>query len=177
MLQNKNIAVLITLLLSASLSSKANSMPLLSADSTSTIPSKEEMSNATKVYDLNGYDILYSSDGKKLLKARVNDWNFSIKNGTETICDGAIKLMASEYLGLFSLNLRIPASVKKIGKGALTQKTILNNIEVDPSNNYFCSIKESRILYPIQIGIIASVLRPDEPNLPIQIDNQLRNYR
>lgn len=37
--------------------------------------------------------------------------------------------------------------------------------------------KESRILYPIQIGIIASVLRPDEPNLPIQIDNQLRNYR
>jgi hypothetical protein len=38
-------------------------------------------------------------------------------------------------------------------------------------------IKESRILYPIQIGIIASVLRPDEPNLPIQIDNQLRNYR
>lgn len=63
MLHNKNIAVLITLLLSASLSSKANSMPLLSADSTSTIPSKEEMSNATKVYDLNGYDILYSSDG------------------------------------------------------------------------------------------------------------------
>lgn len=39
------------------------------------------------------------------------------------------------------------------------------------------SNKESRILYPIQIGIIASVLRPDEPNLPIQIDNQLRNYR
>ena len=38
-------------------------------------------------------------------------------------------------------------------------------------------IKESRILYPIQIGIIASVLRPDEPNRPIQIDNQLRNYR
>ena len=37
--------------------------------------------------------------------------------------------------------------------------------------------KESRILYPIQIGLIASVLRPDEPNLPIQIDNQLRNYR
>ena len=37
-------------------------------------------------------------------------------------------------------------------------------------------IKESRILYPIQIGIIASVLRPNEPNLPIQIDNQLRNY-
>ncbi len=37
--------------------------------------------------------------------------------------------------------------------------------------------KESRILYPIQIRIIASVLRPDEPNLPIQIDNQLRNYR
>ena len=115
-------------------------MPLLSADSTSTILSKEEMSNATKVYDLNGYDILYSSDGKKLLKAQVNDWDFSIKNGTETICDGAIKLMASEYLGLISLNLRIPASVKKIGKGALTQKTILNNIEVDPNNNYFCSI-------------------------------------
>lgn len=39
------------------------------------------------------------------------------------------------------------------------------------------SIKESRILYPIQIGMIARVLRPDEPNLPIQIDNQLRNYR
>ena len=37
--------------------------------------------------------------------------------------------------------------------------------------------KESRILYPIQIGIIVSVLRPNEPNLPIQIDNQLRNYR
>lgn len=37
--------------------------------------------------------------------------------------------------------------------------------------------KESRILYPIQIGMIARVLRPDEPNLPIQIDNQLRNYR
>ena len=46
-------------------------------------------------------------------------------------------------------------------------------------NIYYCCPvnKESRILYPIQIGIIASVLRPDEPNLPIQIDNQLRNYR
>ena len=49
-----------------------------------------------------------------------------------------------------------------------------NNVLGDKS---FVFIKESRILYPIQIGIIASVLRPDEPNLPIQIDNQLQNYR
>jgi hypothetical protein len=46
-----------------------------------------------------------------------------------------------------------------------------------PRDYNFYYTKESRILYPIQIGIIASVLRPDEPNLPIQIDNQLRNYR
>ncbi|MBP3245995.1 MAG: hypothetical protein J6M59_13005 [Bacteroidaceae bacterium] len=64
-----------------------------------------------------------------------------------------------------------------------------NDFELDKSNNIVRHDfdydlielgeinKESRILYPIQIGIIASVLRPDEPNLPIQIDNQLRNYR
>ena len=49
--------------------------------------------------------------------------------------------------------------------------------KIEGINNFNTSNKESRILYPIQIGIIASVLRPDEPNLPIQIDNQLRNYR
>ncbi|WP_407402778.1 hypothetical protein [Sodaliphilus sp.] len=36
-------------------------------------------------------------------------------------------------------------------------------------------IKESRIPDPIQMGIIASVLRPNVPNLPILSLNQLRN--
>ena len=64
---------------------------------------------------------------------------------------------------------------KDIGDFDMIIGGIANDKVIMTLDRYF--IKESRILYPIQIEIIASVLRPDEPNLPIQIDNQLRNYR
>ena len=60
--------------------------------------------------------------------------------------------------------------------GKIFKGTISKDIDTAVPDGAFVN-KESRILYPIQIEIIASVLRPDEPNLPIQIDNQLRNYR
>ena len=70
-------------------------------------------------------------------------------------------------------------TAERILQSKLEEEKKMNESLEDTISSHTNTIKnkESRILYPIQIGIIASVLRPDEPNLPIQIDNQLRNYR
>ena len=73
------------------------------------------------------YGVIYSADGKKLLKGSSKITEYKIKPGTQVICDKA-------FLGCTSLkNIIIPDSVILIGDYAFSGCGLLQNIDVSDS--------------------------------------------
>ena len=78
------------------------------------------------------YGVQYSKDGKKLLKSTDRDLtNYTIRQGTRSICDSAFAGKAFSYSSLQSIT--IPDSVTSIGTGAFGYCYSLHSVTIPDS--------------------------------------------
>lgn len=101
----------------------------------STEVTKEDLENGVK--DERG--VLYSKDGKRLLKAPADLREYRVKDRTTVICDNAFKMEVGFGSNSELRKVVIPPSVTTIGNSVFTSCKNLENIEVETSNMYFIS--------------------------------------
>ena len=79
------------------------------------------------------YGVMYSRDGKKLLKgsSSFREKEYVVREGTEVICDGALQSSIGRYSSLQSVT--IPNSVTSIGDNAFDQCKALQNVTIPNS--------------------------------------------
>ena len=100
----------------------------------SSVVSEEDLTNAYK--DESG--VMYSADGKRLLRITDELFSYSIKDGTKVICNGAFNWAADEdsYILTYNESLEsviIPDTVVRIGENAFRNCIALE--EIVTSNN------------------------------------------
>ena len=106
------------------------------------------------------YGVIYSKDGKRLLKATENINYYSIKKGVTVICDNAFRFYEEyDFDGTIEefpisnlVSLTIPKSVKIIGKCAFKGCTELKSINIPPyirkiSDWAFCDCKSIQDIF------------------------------
>jgi serine/threonine protein kinase len=109
----------------------------------STKPTEEELKEAF----VDEWGVIYSKDGRKLLKAPgVLNGTYSVKEGTRIICEGA-------FSRCYSLSeIVIPSSVTSIGKGAFSSCRSLSEIVIPSSvtsigDNAFSSCSSLKYIF------------------------------
>mgnify|MGYP000764804049 CR=1 FL=1 len=80
------------------------------------------------------YGVKYSRDGKKLLKASSSFWakkykEYVVREGTEIICDGALKLAGIR-------SVKLPSTIISIGSEAFASNTFLDSCNIPASVKY-----------------------------------------
>ena len=74
------------------------------------------------------YGVIYSKDGKRLLKGNKTLTEYTVRKGTRVICDRAFGAICA-FLGCSSLtSLTLPSSLQSIGGGAFTGCTSLRSV-------------------------------------------------
>ena len=91
------------------------------------VPSTEATKEDVKDAIEDEYGVMYSRDGKKLLRASYSVREYVVREGTEVICDGAFR--GSRYLQ----SVTIPNSVTSIGDGAFKMCKSLQSVTIPNS--------------------------------------------
>ena len=119
---------------------------LISKEFFSSEVSKEDISAGVK----DEYGVIYSKDGKRLLKATENINSYSIKKGVTVICDNAFRFFEDygydyygyDYIEEYTISnlvsLTMPKSVKVIGKRAFEGCVELKSINIPPNLKKIC---------------------------------------
>ena len=89
------------------------------------------------------FGVIYSKDGKRLLKGNVELKEYTVRKGTRVICDRAFRVICA-FLGCSSLtSLTLPSSLQSIGNSAfygcnsLTSLTLPSSLQ-SIGNSAFC---------------------------------------
>ena len=98
-------------------------------DNPSTVATEEDLVNAFT----DEYGVMYSADGKRLLRITDELSSYSIRNGTKAICNGAFNFAEDEDSYVFSYNdtlesIIIPDSVCRIGNNAFRNCVTLSEV-------------------------------------------------
>ena len=114
---------------SISLTNSQNNKQDTVKDNLSSVVSEEDLTNAYK----DEYGVMYSADGKRLLRITDELSSYSIRNGTKVICDGAFNLAEDEDSYVLSYNdalesIIIPDSVCQIGNNAFRNCVTLSKV-------------------------------------------------
>ena len=88
--------------------------------SPSTEVTKEDLDNGV----IDQYGVVYSKDGRRLLKANRNIQSYQIQSQTQVICNNAFRLCQSLS------SIKIPNAVNHIGKGAFQYCSSLTSINI-----------------------------------------------
>ena len=79
------------------------------------------------------YGVIYSKDGKRLLKGNVELKEYTVRKGTRVICDGAFGVICA-FLGCSSLtSLTFPSSLQSIGDSAFRCCSSLTSLTLPSS--------------------------------------------
>ena len=79
------------------------------------------------------YGVLYSKDGKRLLKGNKTLTEYTVRKGTRVICDGAFGAIFAFWGCSFLTSLTLPSSLQSIGDSAFSYCSSLSSLTLPSS--------------------------------------------
>ena len=79
------------------------------------------------------YGVLYSKDGKRLLKGNVELKEYTVRKGTRVICDGAFGGICASFACSSLTSLTLPSSLQSIGDSAFSYCNSLSSLTLPSS--------------------------------------------
>ena len=79
------------------------------------------------------YGVLYSKDGKRLLKGNVELKEYTVRKGTRVICDGAFGGICAFFACSSLTSLTLPSSLQSIGDSAFSYCNSLSSLTLPSS--------------------------------------------
>ena len=79
------------------------------------------------------YGVLYSKDGKRLLKGNKTLTEYTVRKGTRVICDGAFGAIFAFWGCSFLTSLTLPSSLQSIGDSAFSYCSSLTSLTLPSS--------------------------------------------